>query len=57
MIIDNIMKFDPSDCNTIRDTIDSIIQAGEMQYGRTEDGEPSQICRSLNLSYLEERYR
>ena len=31
MIIDNIMKFDPSDWNTIRDTIDSVIQAVEMQ--------------------------
>lgn len=40
MIMDNIIKFDPSDWNTIRDTIDSIIQAGEMQYGRTEDNEP-----------------
>lgn len=43
MIMDSIIKFDISDWNTIRDTIDSIIQAGEMQYGRTEDGEPSYL--------------
>ena len=39
MSSDNIINFDSRDWNSIRDTIDKIKYFGELQVGKTENGE------------------